>query len=908
MLLRGLLRLAGPLTMLIVAQSVAAQAALSTEQMRALELLPPAERAAVLERLQRSASLPAPAPPVSATPPAAAQAAPAPQMPLVPMELRVRGDDTLVIEAEFAKDIDKRKIDSFTADANRTRILGSRSYRVDKNGVLALPGVATVPLAGLTADEVAVRLQAEPLLEILDIRVTLLPLTPIGTQALKPFGYSMFETRPDLFASGATASLPVPGDYLIGPGDTLRVQFFGGDNYELELPVTGDGSINLPKLGPQPVAGMTFERTRATLEKRVAEQLIGTQAAVTMGRLRSVRVFVVGDVKRPGSYDLSSLSRMTAALAAAGGITEVGSLRKVALKRAGNTVKTLDLYGLLLRGDTRNDAQLADGDVVLVPPAGAMAGVDGEVRRPAIYEFGNADSLDDLLGLAGGLQPTADRRRIQLERISSNGARRLETIDLTDALAKATAISAGDMIRVLPVLDDIEGALTVEGNVTRPGAYQWSPGMTLSDLLPSTQSLKPKSDLGYVLIRREVGPGRRTTVLSADLGAAQAAPHSSADLALQPRDIVTVFEIGIARSAAVESVLRDLEAQASRDEPLQRVSIAGAVRAPGSYPLEAGMRIADLLRAGGGLAPSAFPDQAELTRFIIDETGERTTQLLTVDLAAARAGEAAANLSLGPYDVLNVKSVPAWQEQVSIELRGEFRFPGTYTVRRGETLSSVVARAGGLTELAFAEGSVFTREFLKEREAQQIETLARQLESDIATLAIQSVQTEDGKAAEALSVGRSLLQQLRTTVPAGRMVIDLPRVVANAGDPHHDVTVREGDVLFVPMRSEEVTVLGEVQYATSHRYDPALARDDYIAQSGDLTRRADGKRIYVVRANGAVVADGSSAWFRKSSAMKPGDSIVVPLDTQRLPALAQWSSITQIIYNLAIAVAAVNSF
>lgn len=906
MLLRVLSRLARPLALLLAAHAAAAQSVPTAEQLRMLERMSPAERAAIVESLQK------PAAPALSAQPAAPAGASAPALPATleaqPAEARVQGDDTLVIDATLRKDADKRRLEAFTADANRARILGSRSYRLDKDGVLALPGIATIPLAGLTAEEVAVRLEAEPLLDILDIGVTLLPLTPIGPQALKPFGYSMFQSRPDLFAAGSNIAMPVPADYVIGPGDTLRIQLFGGENYEIELPVTPDGSVNLPKLGPQPVAGMSFERARASLEKRVSEQLIGTQASVTMGRLRSVRVFVVGDVKRPGAYELSSLARMTTALAAAGGITEVGSLRNVTLKRAGKAVKTLDLYALLLRGDTRNDAQLVDGDVVLVPPAGPMAGVDGEVKRPAIYEFGSEGSLGEIIALAGGLQPTADRRRVQLERISASGARTLETIDLTAAGADGNAIRAGDTVRVPPVLDDVEGAVTVEGNVTRPGSYQWFAGMTLTDLLPSAQSLKPRTDLGYVLVRRESGAGRRTSVLSADLGAAQAARHGTADIALRPRDIVTVFEIGIARSAAVDAVLRDLEAQASREEPLQRVSVSGAVRASGSYPLEPGMRVADLVRAGGGLAPSAFPDQAELTRFVIDDKGERTTQLLTVDLAAARAGDEAANLSLGPYDVLTVKSVPAWKEQVSIELRGEFRFPGTYTVRRGETLSSVITRAGGFTELAFPEGSVFTREFLKEREAQQIETLARRLESDIATLAVQTAQLPDSKSAEALSVGRSLLQQLRNTIPTGRLVIDLPKLMANAGDPHQDVTLREGDVLVVPMRSEEVTVLGEVQYATSHRFDPVLARDDYIAQSGDLTPRADGKRIYVVRANGAVIADGTSAWFRDSAPMKAGDSIVVPLDTQRLPTLAQWSSITQIIYNLAIAVAAVNSF
>ena len=910
MLLRGVLRLAGILALVCAAQMAVGQGAPTAEQLQALERLTPEQRAAVLKSLQQQQPVVAPAaeatpPPVTATPP--------PDLPPdwaagAAGELRVQGGDTLVIEATLLPDASKADVDAFTADVNRTRLLGSRSYRLDKDGVLTLPGVVTAPLAGLTAEQVNMRLKAEPLLGIVDVAVTILPLTPIGTEALKPFGYSMFESRPDLFSAATSSSLPVPRNYVIGPGDSLRIQFYGADNYEVELPVTTDGAVNLPKLGPQQVVGQTFGEVRASLEKRVSEQLIGTQAAVTMGRLRSVRVFVVGDVKHPGAYDLSSLARITTALAAAGGITEVGSLRRVALKRNGATVKTMDLYALLLRGDTRNDAPLSDGDVVLVPPAGPMAGVDGEIRRPAIYEFGGDNTLDGLLGLAGGLQPTADRKRIQLERISSTGARELQTIDLSGPGAGAARLRAGDTVRVPPVLDDVEGAILVQGHVTRPGSYEWTAGMTLTDLLPTQQSLKPRADLGYVLIRREDGPGRRTSVLSADLGGAQAMRKSALDLKLRPRDIVTVFELGVARSAALQEVLRELDAQSSRDEPLQRVSIAGSVRAPGLYPLEAGMRVTDLLRAGGGLAPSAYPEEAELSRFVIDANGDRTAELYTVSIAAALAGDASANLLLGPYDALTIKSVPAWQEHVTVEIRGEVRFPGTYTVRRGETLSSVIDRAGNLTELAFPEGSVFTREFLREREAQQIETLARRLESDIATLAVQRAQQPNAQADEAYSVGKSLLQQLRNTQPAGRLVIDLPRILKNPGDMRDDVTLREGDVLVIPLRSQEVTVVGEVQYATSHRYDQRLKRDDYIRLSGDMTPRADKKRVYVVRANGAVQA-GGSRWFRgKASNMEPGDSVVVPLDTDRLPQLAQWSSITQIIYNLAIAVAAVNSF
>ncbi len=885
--------------LLLASTAVPAQLALSPEQRLALEALAP--------------GTPGSLPPPTADDPAAARRGSGPTaIPLAPggatppPEPRITGGDTLVVSGRLREGFDPLEAGRFAADPNRNRLVGSRSYELDKDGRLALAGIGTIALAGLTAAEAEIRLEAEPLLAPLDMAVTLLPLTPTGAAALRPFGYDLFAVDNDAFRAESWLAAAPPRDYELGPGDVLRVQFFGAENYQVDLPVSPEGIINLPKIGPEEIAGLWFGNARELIERRVASQLVGTRAAVSLGRLRSVRVFVVGDVKRPGAYDVSSLARVTNVLFAAGGISEVGSLRAVQLKRGGRLVRTLDLYGLLLRGDTRNDARLEHGDVVLVPPAGPQVAVSGEVRRPAIYELSGEQRLADVLALAGGLQATADRRRVQLERIDPRGSRRLESVSLVDD-GGTLALADGDVVRVLPVLADVQGTVTVDGHVARPGSVEWRPGLRASTLLPDASALLPRADLAYVLVRRERGADRRTEVLSVDLAAAQAAPGSAADLALEPRDRVTVFELGVARSAAIEAILREIELQATSDEPFAGVRVGGNVRAPGTYPLEPGMRLSRLVRAGGGLNPSAYGAAAELTRYSVGSDGERGTQLIDVDLAAALAGDPAADIELRPYDVLTIKEVPAWEERVEVEIAGEVRFPGRYPVRRGETLAAVLERAGGLTDLAFAEGSVFTRRFLQEREAKQLEMLRARLESDLAALAIQRANRPDAKADEAMGVGNSLLEQLKGTTAAGRLVIDLPAVLAHRGDLDYDIEVRDGDSLVIPPRSQEVTVLGEVQYATSHRYDPDLARDGYIALSGGTTARADEGRIYIVRANGAVIAAGKG-FTRGRRDVQPGDTIVVPLATDRLPKLAQWSSITQIIYNLAIAVAAVNSF
>ena len=319
------------------------------------------------------------------------------------------------------------------------------------------------------------------------------------------------------------------------------------------------------------------------------------------------------------------------------------------------------------------------------------------------------------------------------------------------------------------------------------------------------------------------------------------------------------------------------------------------------------MRLSDLLRAGGSLQDSAFASSAELTRYV-EKDGKRATELLNVDLAAIARGDINADITLQSADFLNIKELPQWSEREAVTLSGEVKFPGTYQIQRGETLRSVIARAGGLTDLAFTEGSVFTREDLKVREQQQLDLLASRMQSDLASLALQGAQANQANTAQSLSVGQSLLAQLESSRAVGRLVIDLDQVLVAQLGSEKDLILRDGDMLTIPRQRQEVTVIGEVQTTTSHLYQRDLSRSDYIAQSGGVTRKADDRQIYVVRANGGVVANGSNRWFRNGVDMKPGDTIVVPLDTERMPALPLWQAVTQIIYNVAIAAAAVNSF
>ena len=789
-------------------------------------------------------------------------------------------------------------------------LLGAATYVLDREGQVRFPGVATIRLAGLTESQAARRIEAEPNLRPLLAEVTLLPLESFGVDALEPFGYSLFQ---DLALSFFPATdVPVPPEYTLGPGDEIRVQLFGKRNDSQSFIVTREGEINFPEMGPVPVAGLSFMQLRDLIQERVSEQMIGVSASVTMGQVRAIRVFVLGDVERPGSYVVTGLSTMMNALFVGGGVAESGSLRKVQLKRGGRTIQTLDVYDLLLRGDSSHDTRLQSNDVLFVPPRGPTVAIAGEVQRPAIYELDRERTLEDVVQLAGGLTATAYPGSTRIERVDPTGGRAIHTVDLDAPDGRKASVQNGDWVTIDPLPKDVlTDHVTLAGHVQRPGPYEWHPGMRLTDLIRSVNDLKTDADRRYVLIRRQADLTGPIQIFSADLAAALANRGGPDDPLLQNLDKATVFDIGSGRIAIMAPILRQLRQQAAFGSPAREVEISGMVHAPGVYPLEDGMRVSDLIRAGGALEDSAYGLSAEITRYQVEAGTRRVINLQEVDLTAVLAGDPAADIVLAPFDQLSIRQVSQWRRKGSVTVAGEVQFPGQYTIEPGETLSSVLARAGGLTSLAFPEGGVFLRDDLKEREREQIDRLVTRLETDLATMmlragqaaAIQGVRAPD----QSIAVGQSILGQLRRAEPLGRLVIDLPGLLA--GQTELDVTLRDGDRLLIPEVKQEVMVLGEVQYATSHLVKPGLARDDYVAASGGLTVNADDDRIYVVRANGSVVGTNGSHWFGRGTnvEIRPGDAIVAPLDVDRVPALALWQSSTSILYNLAIAVAAIGA-
>src|SRR5215469_1302358 len=389
----------------------------------------------------------------------------------------------------------------------RQQVLDANPYTLNGIGQLSLPTLPPITLWGLTEKEATALLNANPELAGLRFRVSILPVVNIGTTALKPFGYDLFSSEQSSFSAPAEA--PVPTDYVVGPGDTVDLELYGKQVGNYALAVDRDGNIHIPGLGPLEVAGLRYDQIKSRIEQRIQTEMFGVQASVTMGTLRTIRIFVTGDVSYPSSYQVSSLSTVTNALYAAGGISKIGSLRNVEIKRQDRLLGKLDLYALLLHGDSFGDVKLQQGDVVFVPPVGPTASIGGEVRRPAIYEVRTGDTVGDLLSLAGGLAPDADPHAARLERVDGGVELTVLDLDLDSSRDLARRLQPGDILTVPQILDEMADSVSLQGQVLRPGVYSWHPGMHLTELLTSLSALKEDADQRYVLIRRESYPSRR---------------------------------------------------------------------------------------------------------------------------------------------------------------------------------------------------------------------------------------------------------------------------------------------------------------------------------------------------------------------------------------------------------------
>ena len=719
-------------------------------------------------------------------------------------------------------------------------------------------------------------------------------------QQLQPFGYELFAGEPTTFAPAN--QIPVSPDYLLGPGDSLNILFYGKTNESYSLEVNRNGAVDFPQLGPINLTGMTFADAKRLLQNRIAEEILGVQASISLGELRSIQIFLLGESYKPGAYTVSALSTITNALFLSGGVSDIASLRNIQLKRAGATIATLDLYELLLNGDTSNDQRLQAADVIYIPTVGKTASVDGEVKRPAIYELKGATSVKQLVAMAGGMQPTAFPNRAVIERSDADGFMTVVDIDLTSEAGRAELVGNGDQLVIDSVVERKEAVVTLSGHVYRPGEFRWKPELRVSDLIKDVRQVRPDADLDFALIRRELPPIGRVLPVFVNLGEALKNRGSAADIEFTPRDELFIFSRNENRAEMLAHVVDELKLQARSGKMADVVSITGTVRSPGEYPLTENMTVTQLISAAGGLEESAYTSGIEISRYDLSNPEQAIASHFPVDLREAYTNTSA-DVVLQSYDVLSVRTIPEFRQTLSVTLKGEVRFPGEYSFTRGETLGDIIRRAGGLNNLAHADAAAFTREDLRVQEEKKLEQIQMRLKSDIAAAELDNA--NQGNSRETVAAADKLVATLDATKALGRLVIDLEGILDGRLD---DVQLKDGDMLVIPEYRQEISVLGEVQQPTSHLYNKGLRLRDYIDLSGGTKESADKKRIYVVKASGAVALPDRSGWLsRKRLDIEAGDTIIVPVNTDKQRALTVWAEASQIIYQLALGAAAFNS-
>ena len=761
--------------------------------------------------------------------------------------------------------------------------------------VLAAPGVMLPTPMGMTQDDIEVATPDKT--------------EEVETRARTRYGRALFSRDVSTFAP--TDDAPVPESYRLGVGDQLVVQLFGKENEQLNLQIGRSGDISFPKLGSITLSGLTFEDARDLIKTRVEQQLIGVDAVVSMGRLRAINVFMAGEVTVPGAYSVSALTTVTQALFQAGGVTDIGSLRSIQVRRAGSVFATFDTYDLLMKGDVSDDIRLQSGDVVFVPPYTGVIDLEGELKRPMVYELVGGETLGDVLSMAGSFTRDAYPGLSILTRQSDSlGLPQASTIDLSDINQLSLAAQDGDTLVVPKVGSLVANSVVLRGAVTRPGSYGWVSGMRVSDLVSDARrDLARDADLGLGMIVRQKNALLDIEVIAFDLASVIASPNTDSDPVLKEFDEVLVFSLVTAdltdadadadasRQALLVPVIEKLSSQARQGEPVQTVSVSGAVRAPGTYPLIANATVETLINAAGGLTDSAFLEAAELRRLTERSDGQVAASYRDVNVAKGRTGN---TITLQSRDHLTVRDIPDWSPTDSIVIEGEVKFPGEYRIRKGETLSDVIARAGGFTGEASPESAIFTREAVAALEAQRAAEFARDIETTFATRLLTEETTT-----QAITDVAQIVASLQTVEGAGRLLIDLP--AAMSGDVDADLEVEDGDRIVIPVLSNTVSVVGEVKRQGTHSFQGELALDDYIDLSAGFTRRADDGGIYIVKANGSVVTLEKNLWrfTGNNSSLEPGDTIVVPINTQYKESLASWREITQIVYQSMVSVAAV---
>ena len=796
-------------------------------------------------------------------------------------------------------------------------------------------------------DEVVVDSFDEPRFQSSTSNTSLLKEIPSSNTEIETFGLNIFKDSPTTFAPVDLA--PAPLDYVIGPGDELRIQLFGTENINRLIKVNREGNIVIPELGSIQASGLKFSELNEKVKNLVNASLIGTNVEISLTKVRSIQIFVLGNALNPGAYTVSSLSNITNVLFFSGGPNENGSLREISLKRDGVLIGNFDFYDLLINGNISSELKIMSNDVLVINPIRKSVKIMGEIRNPAKYELLEKEDFSDLLRFSSGFATNADKNKITLSRLAKNGERIFKNYP-HDKISEIK-LEDGDEIYIHKMPNTPRNIIKIFGETASKGSIAFEKNLSVSEIIKPESFLESTYTL-FAIIERENNLGSKSLIRANLLG--------NSKILLEPNDSVYILskkDIEFINSILVGDSLgllgekdseklsnyfginnlsryqcKSLQLLAKQSEsssmkfikskylpnpkidPIDQLEfvdscpaifeekpylliftlenasiISGEVRNPGIYPSWNVSSPSDLLSFAGGKS-----ERASNKMDIFSDQGLSIKIDLDENTDLASLG-----ISAGFY--ANISSLVS-DEVFSISLEGAFVSPGIYGAKQGEKLSDVIKRAGGYKKNAYPYGGILARKSVAEKEKIAFLKSADQLEESIAT-AISSgrISSVGGDPTLALTSISRLISNLEDIEPIGRVVTEFDLDILERS-PEKDLLLERGDRIFIPERSSTITVSGQVLSPTSFSFDPKLKVRNYIDLAGGYSEDADKARTLVIYPNGR--ASRIKNW-PNSPDLAPGTTLVVPRDPNPFDWLVFSQVLFPIISNFATSAAAI---
>ncbi|NPA58952.1 MAG: hypothetical protein GXO30_00585 [Epsilonproteobacteria bacterium] len=787
----------------------------------------------------------------------------------------------------------------------------------------------------------------------------------LDTKKLSRYSMSFYANKNKIDVS----SLPTPDNYMVSTGDIISIHVYGDRDKSYSLEVKNDRTVELDFIGPVSVGGMSFREVRKTLKAELQAHYQMSEFSIKIAKYTTIQVTLVGDVKFPGIYNLSSFATVKDLLITAKGVRKSASVRDIVIRRNGRSIAHLDFYELLFKGNRFGTKLLKQGDIVIIKKAKKLVAIDGYVKNAAYFELKDNETLYTLVKYAGGMKPNGSKLNIKVNRYSNNS--KSETFKLSLREAKRFSMKDGDRVYVYPLDFTANTSISMYGNIIRPGSYRLNKSKTLSGLFKETLKsgfksfFLPQTYFEYGVLKRY---NDDLTYTSKSFNLAKVI-NGEEVVRLKPSDEIFIFSKNdiftnsyvitkgsslvkggklqyfrgmtikdAINASGIDGVVDDkikVTTYATKDfmpqtkfyslkdesdvelnpydevevydyyakHILEPVSIKGEVVKPTEVFYEDGMTLKRLLDIAGGFSKKAYLKKVEIVRYYIDKEQNRQRKILQLDISNKKLN----TIVLKPYDEVNVFTIPNWGERKTVTLKGEVKFPGIYNIRKGEKLSSLIKRAGGFTEEAFIEGTVFTRDSVRKN---QIEQYNRALAKIKRELAIYNAMPANARKASAMAQSSGALNEVileaKKYQPIGRVSISLDKNITKIQESEYNLVLKDKDSITIPTKIDTITVFGEVFNPTSFVYNSTYTVDDYIKLASGLGRAADASHIYVIHADGRS-EPASQGWFGTSAKIQKGDTIVVPMYIKEYNAIEIWDSVAKILSSFAVTAAALDT-